>query len=104
MTRSLRASLREVVVESSPQGPPPAKGSFSEFLALRHIEPEFVRWALVGAVWGGVVGGIVGLIVGLFVYVPTAVFAMFEIGIPGALVGGALGFLLYSLTKAGRRR
>jgi len=78
-------------------GEPSTKKSLRVFLTLKHIEPPPVRWA---NTWSGsrrVVGAIVGLIIGLFVYAPTAPFAMVEIGIPAAMVGGVLGLLIGSL-------
>ena len=59
----------------------------------RFLEPELPVWR----------GAIVGLTVGLFVFVPTAVFAMFEIGLPAALLGGVLGLLIYGLVAVARR-
>jgi hypothetical protein len=53
--------------------------------------PRLGRFVLVGAVLAGVVGGVVGLIVGLRVYPPTAWFAIFELGVPAAVVGALLG-------------
>ena len=90
-------------MESSPQVEPLAKSSFRELLTLQHVEPQAVRWAVFGAAVAGMIGAIVGLIVGLFVYLPTAVFAMFEVGLPAALVGGVLGLLSGSLVAVGRR-
>ncbi|HEY5249462.1 MAG TPA: hypothetical protein VIJ15_13545 [Dermatophilaceae bacterium] len=56
--------------------------------------PPLARFVVVGAVSLGVVGGIVGLIVGLFAYPPTAWFAVFEVGIPGAIAGAIVGLLV----------
>jgi hypothetical protein len=44
-----------------------------------------------GAIVLGVLGGIAGLIIGLIVYPPTAWAALFELGIPSAIVGAILG-------------
>ena len=90
-------------MERSPMGEPSTKKSLRVFLTLKHIEPPPVRWAIRGAAVAGVVGAIVGLIIGLFVYAPTAPFAMVEIGIPAAMVGGVLGLLIGSLEVVGRR-
>ncbi|SDJ50209.1 hypothetical protein SAMN05444157_3679 [Frankineae bacterium MT45] len=65
--------------------------------------PRPTRFAVVGALWFGVVGGVVGLIVGLVVYPPTAVFAVFEIGLPAAVIGALLGLAIGALTPSGRR-
>ena len=80
-----------------PQSEPTRKPSLRVFLTLQQVEPQPVRWALRGAAVAGVVGAIVGLIIGLFVHAPTAPFAMVEIGLPAAIVGGILGLLLGSL-------
>lgn len=56
--------------------------------------PVLARSVVIGAAGGGLVGGIIGLIVGLHVYVPTAPFAVFELGAPGAIGGSALGLLI----------
>ncbi len=67
--------------------------------------PDLVaRLGLLGAGLGAAVGGIVGLIVGLLVYAPTAWFAVFELGVPAAIVGGFGGLLTGVLIKAGHRR
>lgn len=52
------------------------------------------RAAGIGTAVCGVAGAIVGLIIGLRVHPPTAVFAMAELGIPAAVVGGMLGLLV----------
>jgi len=49
------------------------------------------RFAAYGAAGFGVLGGIVGLVIGLYGYPPTAWFAVLEIGVPCAVIGGALG-------------
>ena len=56
--------------------------------------PRPIRGLLVGAVVAGFFGGIVGLVIGLMSYPPTAVFAIFEAGIPAAVVGGSLGLIV----------
>jgi len=53
--------------------------------------PLLGRFVLAGMALAGVVGGVVGLIVGLHVYPPTAWFAVFELGVPAAIVGALLG-------------
>jgi hypothetical protein len=50
-----------------------------------------VRFAAYGAAGFGVVGGVVGLVIGLSAYPPTAWFAVLEIGLPCAVIGGAIG-------------
>ena len=53
--------------------------------------PVPLRWALIGAIAAGVLGGIAGLVIGLETYAPTAWFAIFEVGVPAAIVGSVLG-------------
>lgn len=53
--------------------------------------PLLGRFVLVGTILAGTVGGVVGLVVGLRVYPPTAWFAIFELGVPAAIVGALLG-------------
>ena len=52
--------------------------------------PVVRRFVVAGTLLGGGVGGLIGLIVGLRVYPPTAWFAIFELGIPAAVVGAVL--------------
>jgi hypothetical protein len=67
--------------------------------------PDFVaRLGAFGAGLGGVVGGIVGLVAGLLVYAPTAWFAVFELGVPAAVVGGLGGLATGVVIKTGHRR
>jgi hypothetical protein len=49
------------------------------------------RFACIGGISGGTAGGIVGLVLGLVTYAPTAWFAVFELGLPAAVAGGAVG-------------
>jgi hypothetical protein len=51
----------------------------------------------------GVVGLVIGLVRGLTVYVPTAWAAMFEVGIPSACIGVALGLGFVGARVAVRR-
>jgi MFS family permease len=60
------------------------------------------RFIGIGALSAGVVGGVVGLVVGLHVNPRTAWFAVFELGIPAAVVGGLLGLWFGTLVSAGR--
>ncbi len=50
----------------------------------------------------GVIGAIVGLVVGLVAYAPTAWFAVFELGVPAAIVGGILGLVAALIMTAAR--
>ena len=61
------------------------------------------RWTVVGAASAGVIGAIVGLVVGLRVYAPTAPFAVVELGLPAAIVGGVIGFTAGLIVTASRR-
>ena len=61
--------------------------------------PVPLRHAMAGAVALGVLGGIAGLIVGLVAYAPTAWFAIFELGVPAAIVGGIVGLMIGSGTR-----
>lgn len=63
---------------------------------LREL-PVPLRHAVIGAVVLGVTGGIVGLAIGLRAYVPTAWFAILEVGVPAALLGAVLGLVVGSL-------
>lgn len=57
-----------------------------------HATPfDFAR---AGAVLAGTIGGIIGLIIGLHVYAATAWAAVFELGIPAAIAGGAVGLII----------
>jgi hypothetical protein len=60
------------------------------------------RWTAIGAVSGCVIGAIAGLVVGLFAYPPTALFAIFELGIPATIAGGAVGFVAAVVVAAAR--
>jgi hypothetical protein len=64
--------------------------------------PFPARFAVIGAVVFGIAGGIAGLISGLLAYAPTAWFAVIELGMPAALVGGVTGFLVGFVAQAVR--
>ena len=59
---------------------------------LRSV-PRPVAGAILGAGVFAVGGGIVGLVLGLNAYPPTAWFAVLEVGIPSAIIGGMLGLV-----------
>ena len=63
-----------------------------------------VRFAIFGGGAFLILGACVGLVVGLFVYPPTAVFALFEVGIPSGIVGAIGGFLAGAGVSLYRRR
>jgi len=54
-------------------------------------QPTALRWLVIGALAMGIPGCVAGLVVGLFVYPPTAWFALFELGVPAAVLGGLIG-------------
>lgn len=62
-----------------------------------------LRCTVLGTVAVGTAGAIAGLILGLLANPPTAWFAVFEGGIPAAIVGGILGLLAGLLAEAARR-
>ena len=70
---------------------------------VRPAQTVIQRWAATGAVAAGLVGAVVGLIVGLRVHPATAWFAVFELGIPAALVGGIVGCAAGAIAAAFRR-
>lgn len=87
----------------SPEREGPIWSSPRELAASRRTEAAPVHWAIVGAASAGTVGAVVGLIVGLFVHPPTALFAMFELGLPAGIVGGVVGLLVGSILALSRR-
>lgn len=64
--------------------------------AVREL-PVPLRHAVIGAVVLGASGGLVGLAIGLRTYVPTAWFAILEVGVPAAFLGAVLGLVVGSL-------
>ena len=61
------------------------------------------RWAIIGAAIAGMIGAVVGLVIGLIVHAPTAPFAVIEVGIPAAIVGGVIGLNTGVVVMASRR-
>lgn len=61
------------------------------------------RAVVIGALSAGIVGGIVGLVVGLFTNVPTAPFALVELGLPATIVGALTGLVIGSVILAIQR-
>jgi hypothetical protein len=61
------------------------------------------RCTAMGSAFGGVVGGVVGLVVGIEANPGTAWFAVFELGIPAAILGGLFGLCAGALLSLGRR-
>jgi hypothetical protein len=64
--------------------------------------PFPARFAVIGAAVFGIAGGVAGLISGLHAYAPTAWFAVIELGMPAALVGGLAGSLVGFVVQAVR--
>ena len=60
------------------------------------------RWAVIGAASVGMIGAVVGLVIGLIVYAPTALFAVLELGLPAAIIGGLIGLSTGVIVMAGR--
>jgi ABC-type uncharacterized transport system permease subunit len=74
--------------------------TFGSYLpTILSSEPSATGYARVGAILAGSIGAVVGLIVGLNVYAATAWFAVFELGIPAAVVGGLLGFVAGTIAE-----
>ena len=65
---------------------------------LREL-PVVVASLLVGAVLLGAIGGVVGLVIGLSVHPSTAWFAVLEVGVPAAAVGGFLGLVVGGIAQ-----
>jgi uncharacterized membrane protein (GlpM family) len=65
--------------------------------------PLPTRFAVIGGLVFGIAGGIAGLISGLFAYPPTAWFAVAELGLPAAVLGGLAGWVVRFLVLAARR-
>jgi len=64
--------------------------------------PLPLRWSVELAAAMFTIGAVVGLIIGLQTYIPTAWFAMIEVGVPAAMLGallGALGGAAVSLSR-----
>ncbi|MFZ2056630.1 MAG: hypothetical protein WAV54_04395 [Acidimicrobiales bacterium] len=61
------------------------------------------RCAVVGAASVGMIGAVVGLVIGLIVYAPTALFAVVELGLPAAIVGGLIGLSTGVVVIAGQQ-
>jgi membrane associated rhomboid family serine protease len=59
--------------------------------------PVLLRYPAVGAAALGLIGGVVGLVLGLRAYAPTAWAAVFEVGIPAALIGALLGLVVVAI-------
>jgi hypothetical protein len=68
-----------------------------------HGQPLIGRWATAGAVCLGAMGAVTGLVIGLIAHPPTAAFAVVELGLPAAIVGGVMGLVTGMLVLASRR-
>jgi hypothetical protein len=60
------------------------------------------RTGLRGSVAAGAIGGVVGLVLGLRANAPTAPFAVIEVGVPAAIVGGVVAIAGFGFAAAGR--
>jgi hypothetical protein len=74
-----------------------------EFVSFLRAQPLPGSCAVVGMILAGIPGALIGLGVGLHVHAATAWFAMFELGLPAAVAGGALGFLVGCLAALASR-
>lgn len=72
--------------------------------ASRRVESTMSAWTRSGAIAFGVIGALAGLALGLAANPRTAWFAVFEVGVPSALLGAVLGFASGALTTVIRRR
>lgn len=70
----------------------------NRFAAHLQSMPLPARFATIGAICAGAAGAIAGLVIGLHAYAPTAWFAVFELGLPAAVVGAVAGLLVGALT------
>jgi hypothetical protein len=69
---------------------------------IREDRPRSLGFlAAVGAFVFGVPGGVAGLVLGLLAYPPTAWFAVFEIGLPCAVLGTFVGLVLGAAGRPG---
>lgn len=55
--------------------------------------PLVGRFAVVGAGSAGAAGAVAGLTIGLIVHAPTAPFALVELALPSAVIGGIAGLV-----------
>lgn len=74
----------------------------SGFLAELRSKPIIERFATTGLLVGLAIGAVGGLVRGLEVRPATAWFAVFELGVPAAIVGALLGFVCGVAVSAGR--
>jgi hypothetical protein len=70
----------------------------------RSVESTMSRWARFGVIAFGLIGAVAGLVLGLAANPATAWFAVFELGIPSALLGGLAGCASGALASAVRQR
>lgn len=68
---------------------------------LRGLPPLW-RYAIEGSVFIGLIGAVVGLVIGLIVHPPSAPFAVVELGLPAAVLGGVAGLVLGAVVTLAR--
>jgi hypothetical protein len=66
--------------------------------------PLILRFGVAGALILGFAGCVAGLVIGLTAYAPTAWFATFELGVPSAITGLAVGAMVGAAVSLGVRR
>jgi uncharacterized protein YqgC (DUF456 family) len=71
-------------------------------LWLRGLPPTW-GYAIEGAASVGLIGSTVGLVIGLCVNVPTAPFAVVELGLPATVLGGIAGLVAGGVVTLARR-
>ena len=75
----------------------------SEVRAALANLPLPLRVGISCALVSGVLGGICGLVLGLIAHPPTAWFAVFEVGLPAAFLGGLGGLVVGGLVWLARK-
>ena len=73
---------------------PIINGAMKDLIAQIRTDPSPGNCAIAGVLLAGAAGVIAGLVVGLEVHPATAWAAMFELGVPAAVVGAVVGFLV----------
>jgi hypothetical protein len=74
-----------------------------DFTVQIRADPSPGNCAIAGMLLASAAGAIIGLVIGLHVYAATAWAAMFELGIPAAVVGAAAGLFVGCAIALARR-